>query len=183
MIANRQQGAALLMTLLILFVLTLLAASNMERVTMQEMMVNAQRDGDLALELTEEVVREAERRISSGVVVLSDFDDDGPLYSAGKAPVNLSSAEWTEDNSFAATETFDDWSESFDGLQIPMPRYFIELIGDVEGTSQVTDVVMQGRVDATTGDIRPTGFRIVAMSQGLNGSARRIVEVYYAGEL
>ncbi|SDX37272.1 pilus assembly PilX family protein [Marinobacter mobilis] len=183
MTGNRQNGAALLMTLLILFVLTLLAASNMERVTMQEMMVNAQRDGDLALELTEEVLREAERRIGSGLVVLSDFDDKGPLYSPGTAPVDIASAEWTEDNSFAATETFDAWSASFSGPQIPVPRYFIELIGDVEGTSQVTDVVMQGRVDATTGDIRPTGFRIVAMSQGLSGSTRRIVEVYYAGEL
>lgn len=180
---RRQHGAALVMTLLILLVLTLLAASNMERVTMQELMVNAQRDGDVTLELTEDVLREAERRIDNGLVVLSDFDEGGPLYVAGSAPDPEQAATWADGASFEATESYTAWQVAFDGRTFPVPRYFIELVGDVAGMSQVTDVVMAGRQDMTTGAARPQGFRIVAMSQGFSGNARRIVEVYYAGEL
>ncbi|AZT82891.1 hypothetical protein EHN06_04665 [Marinobacter sp. NP-4(2019)] len=180
---SRQKGAALVMTLLILLILTLLASSNMERTTMQELMVNAQRDGEMTLELTEEVLREAERRIDSGLVVLSDFDEDGPLYAAGSAPDANASSTWSDANTFTAQQTYDDWVAEFGAKSLSVPRYYIELVGDVEGMSQVTDVVMAGRQDMTTGDIRPLGFRIVAMSQGLSGNARRVVEVYYAGEL
>ncbi len=179
---NRQQGAALVMTLLILLILTLLASSNMERTTMQELMVNAQRDGEMTLELTEEVLREAERKVHT-VVVLSDADEDGPLYAAGAAPDANDPSTWTDANTYAAQETYDDWVAEFGAKSLAVPRYYIEVVGDVEGMSQVTDVVMAGRQDMTAGDIRPTGFRIVAMSQGLSGNARRVVEVYYAGEL
>jgi len=179
----KQRGVALVMTLLILLVLTLLASSNLDRVTMQELMVNAQREGDVSLELTEEVIREAERRIDDGLVVLSDFDTNGPLYEPGAAPDFDDPDAWGENNSFAATATYNAWLESFEGRSMPVPQYFIELVGDVAGVSQVTDVVMAGRQDMVTGAARPLGFRIVAMSRGFSGNARRIVEVYYAGEL
>ncbi|MDX1634644.1 MAG: PilX N-terminal domain-containing pilus assembly protein [Marinobacter sp.] len=179
---RRQQGAALIVSLILLLVLSLLATSSMERVTLQELMVNAQRDGEVALELTEEVLREAERRIDGGLLTEADFTASGPLYSAGAAPAPEDTASWREDNSFAATETQAAWAQTF-GRPVPMPRYYIELVGDLAGMGQVTDVVVSGRHNMTANDVRPSGFRVVAMSQGFTGDARRIVEVYYAGEL
>lgn len=179
---RRQSGAALIISLILLLVMSLLATSSMDRVTMQELMVNAQRDGEMALELTEEVLREAERRIDGGLLALTDFTASGPLYAAGTAPAPEDPATWQDSNTFEATETQAAWSQTF-GRAVPMPRYYIELVGDLAGMGQVTDVVVSGRHNMTASDIRPSGFRVVAMSRGLSGDARRIVEVYYAGEL
>lgn len=180
--AKTERGAALIMTLLMLLVMTLLAMSSMDRVTLQEKMVSAQRQGDLSLEMVEDALREAEAYIEGGTVVLSDFDEDGPLYAAGAAPdINADSA-WAEDNSFTATATQSAWTEELGG-GVPAPRYFIELIGDTTGESAVTDVVVSGRQDMALGDYRPQGFRIVARSLGVSGNTKRVVEVYYAAEI
>lgn len=179
---SRQRGVALVVTLIMLLVLSLLAASSMDRVTLQELMVNAQREGEVALELTEEVLREAERRVEGGLITVADFSASGPLYRAGSAPAPEDPATWQEANTFAATETQAAWSQAY-GRPVPMPRYYIELVGDLAGMGAVTDVVVSGRHNMTASDMRPSGVRIVAMSQGFSGDARRIVEVYYAGEL
>ncbi len=177
-----ERGAALVMTLLMLLVMTLLAMSSMERVTLQEKMVSAQRQGDLSLELVEGALREAEDYLDGGTLALADFGTDGKLYEAGAAPDIHSAAAWTDDNSFAATAAQTAWAEAL-GAAVPAPRYFIELIGDATSTDTVTDVVVSGRQDMALGAYRPKGFRIVARSTGVSGTAQRIVEVYYAAEI
>lgn len=177
-----QRGAVLIMSLLILLILSILALSSIERTSVQERMVSAQRDADYALEMAEDALREAEAHIRSGLVVLADFNDRGPLYAAGAAPSLGKAGAWEQARVLSADNTLKAWSALY-GKDVPAPTYFIELLGDVAGGEQVTDVVVAGRQDMTAGDVRPVAFRIVASSRGLSGDARRVVEVHYAGEL
>lgn len=178
----RQSGAALILGLLMLLVLSLLAMSSMDRVTMQEKMVSAQREGNQALEMTEDAILEAEERLYNGLISLEDFSDSGPYYDAGTAPDVHKKTTWQDNNSEPATDTEADWEREYE-RDIEPPRYFIERIGDVAGTEAVTDGEVNTRQSMTGVGARPKGFRVVAMARGLSGEARRVVEIYYAAEL
>src|SRR5690606_35890413 len=58
--AGTQRGAALFVSLMLLLVLTILAISSMQGTVLQEQMVSAQRDGQIAFEGAEHAMREAE---------------------------------------------------------------------------------------------------------------------------
>src|SRR5690554_625672 len=98
----KQKGAALLLSLVILLVLTLLAVSGMQGSTMQERMSTAQRDGMFALEIAETAMREAEATLD-GLSDLSGFGSttgfyDGTLAST-TVPSPFSAASWGLDGS------------------------------------------------------------------------------------
>lgn len=168
-LGNKQNGAALLTSLLILLVLSLLAVASMQNVSMQERMVSANRDAQVALEAAEAAAREAEVRLDNDTVTLGDFGVADGLYNKAEAPSMFGSTTWTTDSSIAASNP--------NGLPAA-PRYFIEHIGPVTSEEQINDLAV-GNYAGPGSASPPEGFRIVAWSSGQSGQTFRVIEVYY----
>lgn len=80
-IANRgrQSGAALIVALIFLLLMTVLSTSTMKSATMQERMAGNTRDYNLGFQGAEAALREAEDYLRT-TTVLPDFDDVGGHY-------------------------------------------------------------------------------------------------------
>lgn len=80
-IANRgrQSGAALIVSLIFLLLMTLLSTSTMRSATMQERMAGNTRDYHLGFQGAEAALREAENYLRT-TAVLPEFDDVGAHY-------------------------------------------------------------------------------------------------------
>lgn len=166
----RQGGAALLTSLLILLVLSLLAVASMQNVSMQERMVSANRDAQIALEGAEQAAREAEELLENNVVTLGNFGVQTGLYNKAEAPSQFDSATWSDGGpSIQASD---------DGDLAEAPRFFIEHIGQVTNQDPVNDLAI-GNYGGASSSSPPEGFRIVAWSSGRSGNTSRVIEVYF----
>lgn len=165
-----QQGAALLMSLLILLVLSLLAVASMQNVSMQERMVSANRDAQVALEGAEQASREAEDLLENNVVTLGNFGSQAGLYNKAEAPSPFDPATWTDNTLSIQASSNGDLAEA--------PRYFIEHIGQVTNEEPVNDLAV-GNYGGAASASPPEGFRIVAWSSGRSGDTSRIIEIYF----
>lgn len=164
-----QQGVALLTSLLILLVLSLLAVASMQNVSMQERMVSANRDAQVALEAAEAAAREAELLLDNDTVTLGDFGVADGLYDTTDAPDMFASGTWSSSSSVAASNA---------GGLPSAPRYFIEHIGPVSTEEEINDLAV-GNYAGAAPSSPPEGFRIVAWSSGRSGQTFRVIEVYY----
>lgn len=167
-----QQGAALISSLLILLVLTLLALSGMQGSLLQDKMASAAREAQIALEAAEFAVREAEELLEDNTVTLGNFGSDNGLYGRTQAPDPMLDATWS------STGTASLAAAGYPGTLAEPPRYFIEYIGQTSSEESPGDIQITN-YDDQTGGSKPLGFRIVAWSSGRSGQTRRIVEAFY----
>ena len=182
----RQQGAALLVSLVILMVLTVLAISSMQGTMMQEKMVSSQRDSQIALEGAEVALEAAELELSGGT--LPTFESGKGLYlEADTPPSDLFDPQtWAgaSDNSSGhgggTREAPMPQDDSDNDLLAENPRYFIK---ETPATGSATS----GGFGIGVGDVgdgtQQSGlagkvYRIVAYSSGASGQAQRAVEAY-----
>lgn len=194
----KQNGIALLMSLVVLLVLSLLATSSMQNSVMQERMSNASREGLIALEAAEAAMREIEDTLE-GLTSLDNFgelseDEKSNInnkkgwYQAGFAPPVLDDATWAEGTSSPSLK-----ATGIDGIE---PRYFIEYRGGVAvqpgaaSDRTVRNLNFEGTGDSAGGggaagpgdseiSIQAESMRIVVMAKGPSGESRTIVESYY----
>lgn len=179
-VPSQQRGATLIMTLLILLVVSLLAISSAERATLQDRMVGSQRDADIAFEMAEDALREAEKLLETGQVTPADFGSEGPFYSKGEAPDPYRSETWEAGGgSREATAAHNRWVEQYSDVTIP--RFIIERIGRI-GDGGDGGVMVGGRQQLATGG-QMEGYRILARSRGVTGHSDRILEGYFAADL
>lgn len=167
-----QKGAALLTSLLILLVLTLLALSGMQGSLLQEKMTSAVREGQISLEAAEYAVREAEELLELNTVTLGNFGSDNGLYTRAGAPNPLADSTWNSSGTASLEAT------GFPLTLAENPRFFIEYIGETSSAESPGDLQITN-YDDHTGGSKPLGFRIVAWSSGRNGETRRVIESYY----
>lgn len=170
-IGGEQRGAALILSLLLLLVLTLLAISSMQGSIVQEKMVSGAREGMISLEIAESGLRDAEQVLES-ISLLSSFDGTEGLYGPDDATPDPLDYNWAQ-----ATGVRD-----ANEVQGVTPRYFIEHIGNAYQEDQITDVVVEGYTHET-GALNAQAFRIVVWSPGVSGDSQRIVESYYTRNL
>lgn len=166
---SNQAGIALLLSLVILLVLSLLAISGMQGSVMQERMASAQRDGVVALETAEAGLREAET-VLDGLTDLDDFGATTGYYDTTNAPDPFADATWVAGNSAVTIA-----GAAVDGRT---PRYFFEYKGPVELSSEdelPRDLGVQNR----SGDVKLESARIVVMGPGPSGNSRRLLETFY----
>jgi len=170
-LASRQAGVALLLSLVILLVLSLLAISSMQGSVMQERMASAQRDGVIALETTESGLKEAET-VLDGLTDLDDFGSTTGFYDAAdnNAPDPFAASTWTSGQSAAAIA-----GTAIDGRT---PRYFFEYKGPVE-LSPEEDLPRNLKGGGGAGGEILESARVVVMGPGPSGNSRRILESFY----
>ena len=183
-IMKSQQGVALVMSLIILLVLSLLAVSSMQGSIMQERMSTASREGSIALEAAERGLREAESVIANlNLVGMGNFGaadgtgNQNGWYHIGHAPAVFDDNTWTGAGVLNAN--------TVDGIT---PQYFFEYRGLVTlqaGANQgsVRNLNFEGRGDAAGGSTAATAeaesVRVVVMAKGPSGQSRKMIEGYY----
>ena len=120
-----EEGSALVVSLLVLLVLTLLALAATRGTTLEERMAGNFRDRNLAFQAAESALREAESFIE-GVASVSVFDGTGGLLRpADPEPDYLNPATWTGGGSRVV-------SASPPGVASP-PRYIVKHLGETGG--------------------------------------------------
>jgi len=169
---KRQQGAVLIVSLIILLVLTLIGVSGARGVLMNERMTAASRDAKVALEVAESVSRQGEAYIDT-LANTDSFGTTGWLRSAGNGPDDVFDADtWTDTNSTAKTV----------GMKGPgdsdmSGRMYIEMSGLASDDSNPADVDMSaGDTGLYFEDIKV--FKIVARGEGPGGTERIVVTLY-----
>lgn len=185
---SRQRGSALLMSLVILLVLSLLATSSMQNSVMQERMSNSAREGVIALEAAEAALRGIEKDLD-GLTSLAGFGaNTAGWFDTGEAPPALSASTWGTGKIAEAPEV--------DGLT---PEYFIEYRGPVKlkqdqsggadgRTVRNLNFEGSGGLGGSGGVAGPgqadvmgsaESMRIVVMAKGPSDESRKIIESFY----
>lgn len=178
---SRQQGATLVVALVILAVLTILGVSNSQSVLLQERMTASVQDAHVALQSAELGVVEAEAFIEANVQAnKSNFSNNGQgglagLYTQGNGPSDIfDSASWASTNSQQATISVHS--------DVPAPRFIIEDTGTFDEIDDATGVVIGG-YGQSTGQGSINSFRIIVQGKGRSDESERYVISYYARRL
>ncbi|WP_028670546.1 pilus assembly PilX family protein [Saccharospirillum impatiens] len=166
---TKQAGAALITALIFLVVLTLVAVTTVQNVTLQEQMTSAVRQGNIALEIAENGLRDGEAFIMG-------LPNPGAFFASGNGvyDVNQAPAPWNvnwESNSVREGDAVE-----LDGIEYDT-RYFVEFIGPMAEQLETGEIVTGGALNTIGQNL---GYRIVSRGLGNDGVSERVVETYVA---
>jgi len=130
---GRQNGAALILALIFLLLMTMLSTSSMRTSTMQERMAGNNRDWNLGFQSAEAALRFAEQFLRV-TTVLPEFNDAGGYYQVNSTDRPL----WAHDPS-AAGEGYLSYPVDLPDTA-KRPQYFVEKLSSIRpaGTSTET---------------------------------------------
>jgi len=167
-----QQGAVLMVSLIILLVLTLIGISGARGVLMSERMTSASRDAKVALEVAESMARFGEQEIDR-LGKSSDFGVASWQHDEGLGPEDMfAKATWQDGNSIAKeVSMLDANGKKMTG------RMYIERSGLASADASVAEVDIS---TGNTGDGETTieVFKVVSRGVGAGGTERIIVTLY-----
>ena len=165
----RQQGAVLVVSLIMLLVVTLVAVSSMQGTVMEEKMAGNTRDRNLAFQTTESALREAEIYIES-VTTVGAFAGTGGLYGLlDDEPDYADEDTWTDEDEHVVASAPHGSYET--------PRYFIKSYTVATGTGGALNLSGYGD-NKGVGDV--TIFTVTARGTGASAeSAEVILRTYY----
>ena len=128
----RQKGAALILALIFLLLMTLLSTSSMRTSTMQERMAGNTRDWNLGFQSAEAALREAEEFLRD-TAVLPEFNDENGYYQVNSddRPV------WTGGTA-AAGNGYITYPDDLPGVA-ERPKYFIEKLSSIRPAGASTE--------------------------------------------
>jgi type IV pilus assembly protein PilX len=159
---HRQRGSALIISLLILIVMTLLGLTAMGTSGLQERMAGNTRDMTLAFQAAEAALRDGERYYEDVIMSPgSAFNGDVPgLYPPEARPNLFADATWVNARVYSGT---------IQGVA-EQPRYIIQMLGPVGDPED--DLNISGYGDSS-GIGNMTAVRISA--RGVGGSSNTVV--------
>lgn len=170
---NTQRGAALIIALSILLILTILGVSAMSTTALQERMSGNARDADIAFEAAESALRAGETAIDA-MTNTSGFNGTNGLY-----PANTTPEAWTVPGNWTTTGKYAPASYSLTSAH--PPKYMIQLT-----TSTIT---APGTVTSLepinyTNNPPPIGggvtvYQVTAQGYGLSANSRVMLQSYY----
>ena len=154
-----QQGAVLIVSLMILLVLTIIGINAMQTSTLEEKMASNARDRNIGLQSAEVALREAEDFLES-LVTTGNFNNTNALYDdLGNEPDPFAEATWTTTGQYRAA-TAPGGSEG--------AQYFITRTGTVEINPGGGGGMIGFPGAASSGVV--TIFRATARGQGATGA-------------
>ena len=181
--AGAQRGAALVISLLLLLVMTLLGLGASQSTRLQERMAGNQRDQELALQAAEAALRYAEQKVSAEAEVkrCATAGDDCDTYdgltlvdAATKLPLDLANQtdEWWEQWGRELGSDPDEGSVEYeiDGVAAT-PELIVEHHGDVP------DVLSYGD---STFDVVREFYTATARATGQTESSKVVIQSSYA---
>lgn len=129
-----QSGAALIVALIFLLLMTLLSTSSMRTATMQERMAGNMRDWNLGFQSAEAALREAERWLLD-TDVLPEFDDTGGLYQLNSPDRPV----WVGENLTSGAGGSIEYLGVIPEPIAEQPRYYIEKLSSVRPAGSNTE--------------------------------------------
>jgi len=161
---NRQEGAVLAVSLLLLLVLTLLGVSSMQGTMLEEKMAGNAKDRNLAFQTSESGLREAENFIEQ-LVSLGNFDGTAGLYGVGDPEPDYADAQ-----TWADSAKHVDADSSYGAYQ--PPQYNIKRFTTVTGMEGAMNMSGYGD-NKGTGDV--TIFKITSRGTGGNSDSAEVI--------
>jgi Tfp pilus assembly protein PilX len=152
-----------------LVVLTLVAVTTVQNVSLQEQMTSSVRQGNIALEIAENGLRDAEDFLIDLPNPGAFFVSGGGLYDKNDAPLPWG-VDWSSNN-VRSGDTVTINNTPYE------TRYFIEFIGPFFEQQETGEIVTGGALGSIGQNL---GYRIVARGVGNDGVTERIVETYVA---
>lgn len=182
--ADRQGGAALVVALVVLLVMSVIGVTSVSNSTVQQRMAFNLRQQQLAENAAEHALREAERYIADAIVspdALDDFYGDDRLGSSFYMAISVDGKPYSEQAAQGVSEiTF--WTAN--GIEVPglsteatsrPPRYILEMIGKTdEGRPRSVRNLTAGAVS----NFR-YNFRVTAIGWGVDPNAYAILQSAY----
>lgn len=166
---GRQRGAALLVCLIILVLVTLIGLTTMKSSALQERMSGGNADKSLAFQAAEMALRDAERHIRLNLTSVSGFTA-GCAAGLCLAPSNGSTAADSVNWESGAVSSYGAGSgaAALSGLA-RQPKYIIELLSEMQPP-------LGNSIKASnTG----TAYRITALAYGRQGNTRVMLQSTY----
>lgn len=167
---NPQTGAALLMALVFLVLLTIISLSSMQATTLEEKMAGNLRDHDVALQAAETALRDAESYITANTLSFTSTCTGG-LCTNGVGVPTWSTYAW-DNTKNASYNTSPSPAASVTGSAIPavakQPRYFIVDLGP-------NSVIYPGCSGGSA-----QGFKIIARGWGQSDSTTVTLQEIFA---
>lgn len=161
---QKQRGAVLIVSLVILLVITMLAIGSMQNTMLEEKMAGNSSDRNLAFQSTESAVREAEVFLE-GIVSLGNFSGSAGLHArTDSEPSFYDVSTWTDASYHIVAGT--------DFGSYESPRYFIKHFTTVAGTEGSLNMSGYGD-NKGTGDV--TVFRITARGTGASADSAEVI--------
>lgn len=157
----RQQGLALIMSLVILLVLTILGITAMNTSNLQLLMTGNSQYQTLALNTAEDVIRTAEDFVQDYVTGVQALPANGYYDLATDAEVDLSSHDWTNDSVASGSS-----------------NYVIEYAGDQNLDSASLAWRQNNGISGDTVSV----FRITARTPTARGAVRYVQSIYVSLE-
>lgn len=162
-----EHGSALIISLLILVVLTLIGVTAVGTSGMEEKMAGNERDQQVAFQAAEVALRSAESAIAN-LASTAGFDGTGGQYPKGSTlDLAPDSAIWTGGNSAVYG------GEAIPAVKTP-PRYVIEVLA----TQGNNDVNISG-YGTNSGVGTVVRFRVTARGTGISDTSSVILQSYY----
>lgn len=188
---HSQRGVALIMSLVMLLILTILGVSSVQNTSLQERMSRNARDTNLAFQGAETAIREAEVYLGT-VTSLLPFQNSNVngYYDAtddGDGPVDFSQFTWIADPDAPDVSTDCDPGAGFedrdcnivdtniDGVSA-QPRYVIEFIKTVVSDEDRLNI---DNIGQDTGSGRTQIFRVTAYGTGGTSTAHVMIQTTY----
>lgn len=172
---QRQSGAVLAVSLLILLVMTLVGVSSMQSTVLEERMASNTREREQAFEAAEAALRGAEAFINSSVAITSSFDTDGSDGLYGDTVHDI----WRT-LAWGATDSteFSNFQTTYASGGSYKPRYIIEHYGTTSNNEYNLDNYGEGSGEAET-----ELFRITVKGVGANNKSPVYLQSAYGKSL
>lgn len=183
LLQHRQQGAALVVGLIMLLLLTLIGVAGMRDTLLQEKMVGNMIDREVALQAAESALRSAEEKIANSGTVALAVDGLGVQEVLTRTPTNV-----TESAFWHGTTRWQTNNSAAYGFTLPQvtapPRYVIEFVGLTDGSSYASgtsaNLVISEELssDVQSGSIK-YDYRITARATGTTPDSEVILQSTY----
>ncbi|MFL0810778.1 MAG: pilus assembly protein [Agarilytica sp.] len=175
---NHQSGAALVISLIILLVLSIIGIQGLQSTTLEEKMAGSFRDRAIALEAAEAGLAAAESYLNRYEMVRPTPADTDYIWEYGSSQANTDFANlgsWAdaENNS---TNVF----TSSDHLWNAAPKFFIEERGLItEEESAGKNAGVGSREDTPNNTVEVWGYRITAIGYGSSPNSQVVLQANY----
>ncbi len=160
-----QQGATLIVTLVLMLIITAIASSAMRNATLQERMAGNSRDVNMAFQAAEAAIRDAERLLDAGA--LGVFDGSAGRYFL--CDDNITACEqpdWSDTSSTGWVSVSPSLSEVN-----RQPEYYIEKYPAIRDEDSAYDA------DIALDDLE--FYRITARGYGLRDKTTAVIQVNF----
>lgn len=159
--ALQQQGAALIVSLIILMVMAMIGLSSMQTTTVEEKMAGNMRDQSVAFQSAETALRAGE--IYLGAPILPVFNNSHGLYqpASGSNPPVWEAVDWSDSDQVITV------SDLTIADAVHKPAFIIEELAKVADAS--------GSLEAATAKVSAF-YRITAHASGTTGTSKVILQ-------